>query len=83
MRIAQFVKSTKFIGMKTPTMRSMYLAANRETEKWCKVAFVLLVILTPICLVLPKALFIYFVYYTMDVSGDAFVLPYLIWLVVH
>lgn len=76
-----FDKTFKFAGMKTPTMRSMYEETNRVAEKWAKIAFCAIAILTPIGFCCPKAIFIYLIYYTMDSENDAFVLPFSMWLV--
>lgn len=62
-------------------MRAMYDEANRVAEKCSKIAISLLIVATPIGFIFPKAIFIYFVYYTTDAGRDAFDLPFFMWLV--
>lgn len=76
-------KNSNFSGMKTPAQRSMYEEPNRVAEKWSKLGFIGFAIITPIMFVFPKAIFVYFIYYTTDAGRDAFDLPFLMWLVVH
>lgn len=76
-------KNSNFSGMKTPTQRSMYEEPNRVAEKWSKLGYIGFAIITPIMFVFPKAILVYFIYYTTDAGRDAFDLPFLMWLVVH
>lgn len=61
----------------------MYVETNRVVEKWSKLEFLAAVIVTPVVFVFSKAILIYLIYYTIDSDSDAFVLPYLMWLVVN
>lgn len=60
-------------------MKSVYEEVNRVAEKWSKLAFLLLTLVTPIGFFFPKVAFIYFIYYTTDAGSDAFDLPFFMW----
>lgn len=59
----------------------MYKETKRFVEKVSTISFTLLVQLSPICFVFPKAIFCFWVYLTSDLGNDAFDLPFVMWLV--
>lgn len=67
------------IGSENPTNRAMYMETNRIARKWSEIAFDSLVIVSPICLNVPKVLVVYWIYFTSALGNDAFELPFPMW----
>lgn len=71
------------VGSENPTKRAMYEETNRIGEKWSKIVFVFWTLINPICFVFPRAIFVYFTYFTTDShsnsANDVFELPFFMW----
>lgn len=74
--LCEFVKK---IGLKHPEARTTYENTNRLAEKCSKIIYFLIVKISVPSLVLPKAAFGYFLYFTTDANRDAFELSIPVW----
>lgn len=63
------------IGSEHPEMKVMYIEVNRQVEKLSDIAYLVMVKVTPVCLILPKIVISVFVYFTTDLGYDALELP--------
>lgn len=70
-----------FVGLQDPVVKAMYIENNQFMEKVGKISFTVLVKLSPICFVFPKAILCYWIYFTSDLGNATFDLPYVMWLV--
>ena len=57
----------------------MYKKTNQLVEKWCKIAYLIIVKMVGPSCVLPKAMVCFFMYFTTDLGSDAFELPIPAW----
>lgn len=75
----KFTKIQNSIGLKYSKSKKMYEKTNRLVEKWCKIAYFVIVKMSVPGFILPKALVSLFIYYTTDSGPDAFELPIPVW----
>lgn len=68
-------------GVKYSESKAIYKEANRLTEKWIKLVYVLIVKVSIQCFVIPEIFITFFIYFTTDVGNDAFVLLLPLWYV--
>lgn len=67
------------VGLEKPKEKAMYMATNQTAEKWSKLAFTFLVVITPIAFCFPKAILVYWVHFATDSGNNAFELPFSMW----
>lgn len=68
-----------FLGLKYRTAKQEFEKSNRLVHKWCKIAYVIIVQVCMPSLILPKAMYCFFLYFTTDLGNDAFELPIPTW----
>lgn len=60
--------------------KAIYGVANGQVEKWSAIIHFLTTKLSPVCLIVPKSIFCYLMYFTTDLAvEDAFELPLPFW----
>lgn len=68
-------------GLKKAHSKAIYEDLHARMEKWTELIHLANVKVTLPCVVIPKFVMSFYVYYTTDVGGDAFQLPTYAWLV--
>lgn len=59
--------------------KATYNETIRFIEKWSKIGYFAVAVMSPVCVVLLPATIRYVVYFTTTAGNDAFVLPFLLW----
>lgn len=72
-------KMISFPGLKYTAAKQEYERSNRLVDKWCKIAYVVIEKIFIPSVILPKAIFCFFVYFSTDLGNKAFDLPIPIW----
>lgn len=65
-----------FSGQKYPEAKRMYVKTNHQIEKWCNIIYTITIKLFVPILLLPKFIASFFFYFTTELGGDAFELPF-------
>lgn len=65
--------------MTNPTSVARYEQANTFVEKWHNIIHIAFINVTIPCITLPYFIWSYFSYFTTDIGGDAFILPFSAW----
>lgn len=66
--------------MKFSASKSFYDAAVQLEHKFSEIIFSVVFKMTPACMLMPLFMYSNFIYFTTDLTGDAFVLlPFLMW----
>lgn len=68
-----------FSGSKKPESEAIHVETNRIAEKWCEIGHFAIAKVTPICLIFPKIIISYVIYFTTNAGNEAFELPLLFW----
>lgn len=66
------------IGLECSSLKAMYIKMNRRSEQFCKIVNVAFDMTAP-GVVLPKALYCFYVYFTTDMGRNSFELPAPFW----
>lgn len=67
------------LGLENSTSMAFHAKTNEFVEKWTKIGiFVMEYVLCP-CVLFPKIIFSFYMYFTTDLSNDAFDLPFPVW----
>lgn len=53
--------------------------ANRLVEYWCEIGEFVMVKVSPICSIIPRAIISYAIYFATNARDEAFELPFLCW----
>lgn len=72
-------KHNKISGRVNADSKGIYEEVNGQIEKWGKIIYFVIAELSPICMIVPKAILCLLVYFTTDLGQEAFELPVLEW----
>ena len=72
-------KNILFLGMKNPKSKIIYEKTNQLAEKLSTAVFFVIVKVSVPCIVFPKCIISYIVYFTTDLGADAFDSPLPMW----
>lgn len=77
----KFIKLKKLCiqELECPKSKRKYEKTNRNMEKWSEIVYFLTVKVTVVCLIGPRFVVSFFVYFTTNLGADAFELPILTW----
>lgn len=67
------------LGSSNAKLTALYNELNRKTEKCSKIIYFITTKLSPICIIVPKSIICFFVYFTTNLAADAFELPLPMW----
>lgn len=62
-----------------PTSKAIYKGSNRLVEKLSRIVHFAIAIVSPVCMVLPKAVASYLIYFFTNLGNEAFELPLFYW----
>lgn len=68
-----------FLGSKYADSKKIYDQTIQKMEKWSKIIYLGISRVLPICLMLPKFIISFSLYYTTDLDRGAFILPFPTW----
>lgn len=74
-----YIPRNDLTGSRSQTAKAIYTETSQTTEKWTQRAFILMTIVTPVCLTLPLTLVDFFIYFTTDLGREAFDMPFSTW----
>lgn len=66
-------------GSKSDITIAMYQNTNRMVDKLSRMGYIIIAEVTPLIIYFSNAIYDYFIYFTTDVGGDTFDLPYVVW----
>lgn len=86
-RINLEVKRHKIVRISEPensepenlALKAIMDETNRRVENWCDIGEFVMIKVTPFCLVIPRAIISYVIYFATNAGNEAFVLPFLQW----
>lgn len=73
------IKMNLISESENPTSKAVYQHANHLVEKLSRIGYFLIAIVSPVCIVFPKAIVSYFMYFATDLGIEAFELPLFYW----
>lgn len=68
-----------FLESENPTSKAIFDHTNQLVEKLSQIGYVVIAIVTPVCIVILKAIVSYFLYFATDMGNEAFELPLFYW----
>lgn len=68
-----------FIGSECPASQQLYTETNQLVEKFTKIMYIVIVYMTMPCILLPKSIHSFYIYFTTDLGADAFELAFPMW----
>lgn len=79
LNVKPMVESQNISGLKYPGSKAIYDENNQQIEKWSEIIRLAAGKGTPICLILPKSLLSFFLYFATDSGRESFFLPLPMW----